>query len=34
MAEKIDLVQGGGLETINGWISGVTREPFLTERSS
>jgi hypothetical protein len=34
MAEKIDLVQVDGLETINGWISGVTREPFLTEREA
>ena len=34
MAEKIGIVQGGDLETINGWMSSITEEPFLTEREA
>ena len=34
MADKIDFIQGEGLETINGWTSSITQEPFLTEREA
>jgi len=34
MAEKLDFVEGADLETINGWTSEITGEPFLTEREA
>ena len=34
MPEKLDLVKDTDLETINGWTSEITGEPFLTEREA